>query len=331
MILILSFMSKRFYPLSVLSVLLCLCACRKDVLHWKTVEHIETNTTAQLNTAVFLADGTGIIGGGSRFEKAQILISHDRGVHWTNKDMPADSKGFFGCSVAPDNTLYLCGLGLSICTSNDGMANYQYNRVAGPYEFTPALSFGSPDLGVAVANIKTDSGLVILFDRQLQFRSFQVFKNALHDVKMFSSQTGIVAGSGLVIKTTDGGQSWTRLAATGDNFNSISALDSNRIFVSGLSGTILKTEDGGRNWQRLRNGGDITLPNYQLWDLLFTDEQHGYAAGEKGLVIYTDDGGRHWAEFDRFTKDNLRFITLCPDGSLLTGGENGSLYRLQRK
>lgn len=322
-------MKKHLYCLFFLSCLFC--ACRKDVLHWKTVEKIAVAGTIQLNTAVFLPDGTGIIGGGTRFDRAQVLVSHDKGISWTGIEMPADSKGFFGSCITPDNTLYLCGLGLTIAASKNGMATFNYNRVAGPYEFTPALSFGSAEQGVAVANIKTDSGLVILFDKDLQFRSFQVFKNALHDVQMFSARTGIIAGSGLVMKTSDGGNSWTRLSAIGDNFTSIAALDSNRIFVSGLSGSILKTTDGGLSWTRLRNGGDITLPNYQLWDLLFIDELRGYAAGEKGLVIYTDDGGRHWSEFDRFTRDNLRFIALCPDGSLITGGENGSLYRLQQK
>lgn len=322
-------MKKHLYCLFFLSTLLS--ACRKDVLHWKTAEKIAVAGNVQLNTAIFLPDGTGIIGGGSRFDRAQMLVSHDKGVSWSGIEMPDDSKGFFGSCIAPDNTLYLCGLGLMVATSNDGMATYRYSRVAGPYEFTPALSFGAPDQGVAVANIKTDSGLVILFDKDLQFRSFQVFKNALHDVKMFSARTGFIAGSGLVMKTSDGGNSWTRLPAIGDNFISIAALDSNRVFVCGLSGSILKTSDGGQSWQRLRNGGDITLPDYQLWDLIFIDELRGYAVGEKGLVIYTDDGGRHWSEFDRFTRNNLRFISLCPDGSLITGGENSSLYRLQRK
>jgi photosystem II stability/assembly factor-like uncharacterized protein len=131
------------------------------------------------------------------------------------------------------------------------------------------------------------------------------------------------------MKTTDAGLHWEHQSVIGDNFNSISALDSNRIFVSGLSGYIIKTSNGGKTWKRLRNGGNLTLPKYQLWDLLFLNEQKGYAVGEKGLVIYTDDGGEHWMEFDKFTTDNLRFISLCPDGKLLVGGENGSLFRLK--
>jgi photosystem II stability/assembly factor-like uncharacterized protein len=81
----------------------------------------------------------------------------------------------------------------------------------------------------------------------------------------------------------------------------------------------------------LRTGSNLSLPNYQLWDLLFVSAQKGYAVGEKGLVIYTDDGGEHWMEFAPFTRNNLRFISLCPDGKLLVGGENGCLYRLEPK
>jgi photosystem II stability/assembly factor-like uncharacterized protein len=53
--------------------------------------------------------------------------------------------------------------------------------------------------------------------------------------------------------------------------------------------------------------------------------------GEKGLVIYTDDGGEHWSEYDSFTKENLRFISVCPDGKLIVGGEAGALFRLAPK
>lgn len=311
--------------------LIVFCSCRKDVLHWQAVEKIETETEIQLNTAVFLADGTGIVGGGGRFEKGFMLISHDKGASWQEKQMPDDSKGFFGSCISPNGNIYFCGLGLNICASTDKMDTYTYNRVAGPYEFTPAISFGEPENGVAVANIKTDSGLVILFNKGLQFTSYLAFKFALHDIKMFDAKNGIAVGSGVVMETGDGGKNWIRQSVTGDNFNSIAALDSKHIFVSGLSGYIIKTIDGGKNWKRLRNGGNISLPNYQLWDLLFLNEQKGYAVGEKGLVIYTDDGGEHWSQFDKFTNNNLRFISLCPDGKLLVGGEKGALYRLTFK
>lgn len=301
------------------------------MLHWQSVQQINVGTNEQLNTALFLPNGIGIIGAGSRFGTANVFISTDYGTSWQATQMPDDSKGFFGSCVAPNGTVYFSGFGLNICASKDAMSNYTIVRIPGPYEFASAISFGENNIGIATTSLGTDSGGIVRFDASMNLLSFQRFKFALHDVKMFDKYNGIAVGSGTVLLTNNGGTSWERQSVVGDNFNSIAAIDSNLIYVSGLSGFVIKTSDGGKTWKRLRNGSNLTLPNYQLWDLLFVSEQKGYAVGEKGLVIYTDDGGEHWMEFTPFTSDNLRFISLCPDGKLLVGGENGSLFRLEPK
>lgn len=320
---------KQLFSLLLLYVLFS--SCRKDLLHWQSVEQIKVAGNPQLNNAIFLPNGLGIVCGGWRFDPAVILISTDKGISWQKKEMPDNTKGLFGACVSPDNTLYFSGMYMNLCSSNDGMSNYKYDALSGREEFISAISFGENQQGVGVTALGTDSGAIIRFDASHQLLSFKRFKNALWDIKMLNARKGIAVGSGIVMLTKDGGINWEHLAVIGDNFNSISAIDSNTIYVSGLSGTIAKTEDGGKSWKRLRNGSNITLPNYQLWDLLFVSNQKGYAVGEKGMLIYTDDGGEHWMEFDKFTTDNLRFISLCPDGKLLVGGENGSLYRLQTK
>ena len=78
----------------------------------------------------------------------------------------------------------------------------------------------------------------------------------------------------------------------------------------------------------MRDGNNFTKPRYHLLDLLFTDNQHGYAIGENGLFIYTDDGGHHWMEFERFTDDALRCIISRKDGSLFVCGDHGALYKV---
>lgn len=322
----------KTYPFFLFAILcLTFSSCRKDLLHWQSVTQIAVDSNAQLNTAVWLPSGIGIVGGGGRFETARVLISTDKGKTWQWKQMPNDSKGFFGSCLAPDGTVYFSSMYLRLCSSSDALSSYKYSPLTYKEEFMGAISFGEKDKGVGVTALGIDSGGVVLFDAQHNFISFSRFPFSLWDIKMFDAQSGIAVGSGVVMKTKDGGKTWMRLSVIGDNFNSIAALDSNRIFVSGLSGFIVKTSDGGATWKRLRNGSNITLPRYQLWDLLFLNEQKGYAVGEKGVVIYTDDGGEHWMEFDRFTTHNLRFISLCPDGQLLTGGENGTLYRLAVK
>jgi len=301
------------------------------LLHWQSVEQIKVGKNTQFNNALFLPNGLGIICGGWRFDPAVILISTDQGASWQPKQMPDKTVGLFGACAAPNNTVYFSGMYMNLCSSKDAFGTIKYQALSAKEEFISAISFGENKYGVGVTALGTDSGAVIRFDENHQLISFKRFKNALWDVKMFDAQKGIAVGSGIVMQTKDGGINWERLAVSGDNFNSISALDSNLIYVSGLSGFVIKTTDGGKSWKRLRNGSNLTLPDYQLWDLLFISEQKGYAVGEKGLVIYTDDGGEHWMEFDQFTTDNLRFISLCPDGKLIVGGENGSLYRLKAK
>jgi photosystem II stability/assembly factor-like uncharacterized protein len=318
-------------PVSFLLFLLFFTSCRKDLLQWQSVQQIKVGTNEQLNTALFLPNGIGMIGAGSRFGSAKLFISADQGLSWQAKQMPDGSKGLFGSCVAPDGNVFFCGFGLNICASKDALNSFTLTRISGPYEFASAISFGDKDRGLASTSLGTDSGGIVQLDASMNLLSFQRFKFALHDVHMLNPNKGIAVGSGAILLSNDGGISWQQQSVVGDNFNSISALDSNHIFVSGLSGFVVKTSDGGKTWKRLRNGSNLSLPNYQLWDLLFVSAQKGYAVGEKGLVIYTDDGGEHWMEFAPFTRNNLRFISLCPDGKLLVGGENGCLFRLEPK
>ena len=325
-------MNKRLIFLLLTFCCTSLLACRKDLLHWQSVEQIPVDPSAQLNTAVFLPNGVGIVAGGARFETARILVSTDKGLSWNATTMSPDTRGFFGACVSPDNKVYCCGLGLTLCKSTDAMNSYTLGRVPGPYEFMPALAVAAPSIGIGVVNVTTDSGAIVRFQTQdCNLLSYQKFNFALNDIEMFDSLRGIAVGSGAVLKTLDAGLTWTRLPVVGDNFTSISAVDSQHIFICGLAGFIVKSDDAGATWQRLRNGSNLTLPQYKFWDILCLNQQQIYAVGEKGCVVYSDDGGTHWMEFDRFTRNNLRFIKLCPDGKLLLGGENGSLFRLQAK
>jgi hypothetical protein len=49
-------------PVSFLLFLLFFTSCRKDLLHWQSVQQIKVGTNEQLNTALFLPNGIGMIG-----------------------------------------------------------------------------------------------------------------------------------------------------------------------------------------------------------------------------------------------------------------------------
>ena len=150
----------------------------------------------------------------------------------------------------------------------------------------------------------------------------------MNDVQMADAQTGYVAGYGAILKTRDGGASWDIQNVENDNFISLDCRSADDVWACGYNGSIFHTRDGGESWERLRNGNNVTLAKYHLQDIVFKNENEGYAVGEEGVVIYTSDAGKSWNRFSKFTEQGLRAITVCPDGSLLTVGDAGVIYRL---
>jgi len=72
------------------------------------------------------------------------------------------------------------------------------------------------------------------------------------------------------------------------------------------------TTDAGATWEWVSTGitGSLSV-GFALvqGDLVFTDEQHGWAVGGLGKVIHTDDGGGHWVRQD-FAQDWKRLFAI---------------------
>jgi photosystem II stability/assembly factor-like uncharacterized protein len=101
--------------------------------------------------------------------------------------------------------------------------------------------------------------------------------------------------TGVVLKTNDGGASWTTLFSDPDgySYSAISAGGSS-IWISANDGTMIKTVDGGLNWT---SGGNPLAPDNGLWDLSVVDSNTAWALGSyyNFLEIYvTTNGGASW-------------------------------------
>ncbi len=127
--------------------------------------------------------------------------------------------------------------------------------------------------------------------------------NAVH---FFDDNNGIIVGGNesndaiqTIIKTTDGGTSWTIIS---DNLNpwlrDVFFIDNNNGFAVGDQGTILKTTDGGDTWQTLTTPGNIN--QRRLNRSYFISDQIGIITGGHPsndsiqTMIKTIDGGNNW-------------------------------------
>lgn len=116
------------------------------------------------------------------------------------------------------------------------------------------------------------------------------------------SQTGFAGGEsvtymgdGIVIKTTDGGSTWSQLwTGTDQGIEGISFPDLNTGYICGWSAYFAKTTNGGVTWTPQTPGTDI----YFYTDVDFKDATHGVVTAEtnSGAGVYTtSDGGATWS------------------------------------
>ncbi len=104
----------------------------------------------------------------------------------------------------------------------------------------------------------------------------------------------IGAERGMMLSTTDGGKSWSKVKLPADvGDNNILAFargkDRNQVWAVGPMGTIIHSADNGATWESLGLKKDITLN-----DIAFVDDKQGWVSGEFGTMLHTIDGGHTW-------------------------------------
>ena len=119
----------------------------------------------------------------------------------------------------------------------------------------------------------------------------------LTEIQFVSPTTGFVAGNDGLKKTTDGGATWTTVLG---GFGFVEDI----WFADGLFGYLLggqaifKTEDGGMTWEKATVDWDNNL---LLRDFDWIDKNHGAVVGDQGFCAKTTNGGiGSWAPIADF-------------------------------
>ncbi|MFC2085364.1 T9SS type A sorting domain-containing protein [Bacteroidota bacterium] len=144
--------------------------------------------------------------------------------------------------------------------------------------------------------------------------------NTLYAVCSPAFNIGIATGAfGTIIKTTDGGSSWTsRISGTDRSLRAVFFMNENIGMIVGSSSTFLKTTDQGETWVPKPCSA---IENF--YDVYFADSTHGWAVGYKQTwdtgpfidiprVVKTTDAGESWISlpYDAF---NTRLQTVYFD------------------
>lgn len=120
------------------------------------------------------------------------------------------------------------------------------------------------------------------------------FPESQEQIGFSAGESSTYMGDGIVIKTSDGGTTWTQLwTGVDQGIEGISFPDLNTGYVAGWSEYFAKTTDGGLTWTTQTPGTDI----YFYTDVAFKDANHGVVTAQTntGAGVYvTSNGGTTW-------------------------------------
>jgi photosystem II stability/assembly factor-like uncharacterized protein len=132
-----------------------------------------------------------------------------------------------------------------------------------------------------------------------------------------------VGSFGTIIRSADGGQTWTSVAPDWAAFAAdgmqphlyaASVDEAGTITVAGEFGLILRSADGGAHWQLLHKG------DASLFALDLSHADAGFAVGQNGTVLRTTDHGATWSQAQTDSQAILLGVCAAGDGRVVATG-----------
>lgn len=112
-------------------------------------------------------------------------------------------------------------------------------------------------------------------------------------IQFVTPTIGYIAGTrGLILKTTDGGNSWiTKTTGLSSQLNCVYFINAQTGIAAGSFGRIVRTTNGGDSWTQL------TSPTgYMLDAISFANSTVGYISGANCVLLKTEDAGLTWTK-----------------------------------
>lgn len=272
---------------------------------------LSSGTTADLGYVYFSNLDTGFVVTND-YGDGQIHKTTNGGATWTilncvTKDIQNSGGGRFlsGCFIDA-NTGFVVGRdGLIIKTNDGGKTWSDKNNNISLDKIT--ISLTSPHGEVSWKGLKGHE--------YIGFSSICITDSNIGYAVggSIAGSAGVVMGSfGTIIKTIDGGNSWSEIKIGTKEYNqnesdiyefySVSFVDNKTGFVVGAKGRILKTIDGGVTWATIESGSTKSLTS-----VYFTDVNTGYVFGEE-TFLKTTDGGSTWLKIDYGKSNKINSI-----------------------
>lgn len=143
----------------------------------------------------------------------------------------------------------------------------------------------------------------------------------------------VTGGKGLVMKTANGGTSWTADTSILEKLFDVSFISATQGWISGENGYIARTADGGTSWLQLTTDTDE-----DFFSVYFINANEGWAVGTvdtSAVILHTTNGGTNWTRqnsglleqlFSVFFINNTTGWAVGAAGSIIATTDGGNTW-----
>ena len=267
-------------------------------------------------------------------ERGHIIYSDDEGQTWTQSEVPvsvtltgidfgSDTQGWAvghsGVILHSEDAgetwdIQLTGiqaLEIAIQTKEDQVAAMEERIETAPEAEKGDLEWALDDILFTIENMQSDLDIGPV--------------NPLLDVWFENGNHGFVVGAyGMILRTTDGGESWQDWApridnATNFHLNGVAQITGGALVVVGESGQIHVSVDGGQTWERRESPYEGSL-----FGVIGTGQVNEILAfGLRGNMLFSSDLGKSWRVVPSTADATLNDGTVIDDGRIILVGNGG--------
>jgi photosystem II stability/assembly factor-like uncharacterized protein len=259
--------------------------CRRCQSHLEGWTKQDSGTTRFLKDLSFVDDTRGWVVG----QGGIILHTSNGGSVWSQQSSGVTTD-LEGVHCIDSLRCWAVGDSGTILETGDGGQHWS-KLTSGTTSDLDGVQFVTAQIGWAVGNGGTirktlDGGAH--WDSQTSGTSFWLW--GIHFLDQNRGWVSGGSGSGVILRTSDGGATWTP-AATSNEIADVFFVDTLEGWaVTNAATKILHSLDGGVSWSA------VTPPSAVGWltSLHFVASQEGWVAGAGGVILHTVDGGAHW-------------------------------------
>jgi photosystem II stability/assembly factor-like uncharacterized protein len=311
-----------------LSLLLGVCfavsSCGKEKIDIDWIE-LNSGTGSTLTSVYFTDPNHGHAVGGDTWYRGVSLQTLDGGENW-QMDTLGD-KQLFSIHFNQDQKGHVVGIDGYLFKKESPQSPWNFNKLPN-WNILRDVCFYDADNGVVVGGDAFKFGVIMKLGPNYTPVRVDTFENELSAVCFSDEKIVHVVGYGIILRSTDGGLTWTISETTGDFYRSMHFPTNTIGYIAGYSGSILKTTDAGENWTKLINGDKISVKNTPFRSIHFVNADKGYIVGDHGTFWRTLDGGNNWQIVKDFPKVDLYDVHVIENTGYIVG-ENGRIFRFE--